>query len=225
MSDRWAAKCRLAIALAVPMLLGPAGGAIAAASRNATHGAGGRRSAANGETIVFFRHGEKPANGLGQLDCQGLNRALQLPAVLEKKFGKPYIIFAPDPADKVSDGGKDYYYVRPLATIEPTAIKFGMPVDTAFGYSQIAKLQSELLNSKYQSDLIFVVWEHKKMIELVQDIVKQGGGDPSKLPAWPDSEFDMILVVHVTQNGATFKATWDKEAEGLNGQSTQCPSK
>ena len=34
------------------------------------------------ETIVFVRHGEKPANGLGQLDCQGFNRALALPAVI-----------------------------------------------------------------------------------------------------------------------------------------------
>jgi len=34
------------------------------------------------ETIVFFRHGEKPSAGLGQLTCQGLNRALALPDVL-----------------------------------------------------------------------------------------------------------------------------------------------
>ena len=26
------------------------------------------------KTIVFFRHGEKPSGGLGQLTCQGLNR-------------------------------------------------------------------------------------------------------------------------------------------------------
>ena len=35
--------------------------------------------AAERETIVFMRHGEKPPEGLGQLDCQGLNRALALP--------------------------------------------------------------------------------------------------------------------------------------------------
>ncbi|MGA7384116.1 MAG: hypothetical protein WBW81_05330 [Methylocella sp.] len=28
------------------------------------------------ETIVLVRHGEKLGKGLGQLDCQGLNRAL-----------------------------------------------------------------------------------------------------------------------------------------------------
>ena len=41
------------------------------------------------QTIVFFRHGEKPSAGLGQLTCQGLNRALALPDVLIGKFGKP----------------------------------------------------------------------------------------------------------------------------------------
>ena len=30
------------------------------------------------QTIVFLRHGEKPASGLGQLTCQGLNRSLAL---------------------------------------------------------------------------------------------------------------------------------------------------
>lgn len=33
-------------------------------------------------TIVIIRHGEKPSAGLGQLSCQGLNRALALPQVL-----------------------------------------------------------------------------------------------------------------------------------------------
>ena len=28
------------------------------------------------ETLICIRHGEKPATGLGQLSCQGLNRAL-----------------------------------------------------------------------------------------------------------------------------------------------------
>jgi hypothetical protein len=31
------------------------------------------------ETIIFIRHGEKPLSGLGQITCQGLNRALALP--------------------------------------------------------------------------------------------------------------------------------------------------
>ena len=90
------------------------------------------------QTIVFVRHGEKPPEGLGQIDCQGLNRALALPQVLAKQYGKPDVIFAPDPRQRVRDQGQQYNYIRPLATIEPTAIRFGKPVQTTFGYKQIA---------------------------------------------------------------------------------------
>ena len=47
------------------------------------------------ETIVFLRHGEKPEKEIGQLNCQGLNRALALPRVLISKFGRPDYLFAP----------------------------------------------------------------------------------------------------------------------------------
>jgi hypothetical protein len=59
---------------------------------------------AEGETIVLLRHGEKPAGGLGQLTCKGLNRALALPSVLIGRFGKPGYIYAPNPSMQVNDG-------------------------------------------------------------------------------------------------------------------------
>lgn len=34
------------------------------------------------QTLVFLRHAEKPGEGLGQLNCQGLNRALDLATLL-----------------------------------------------------------------------------------------------------------------------------------------------
>ena len=80
---------------------------------------------------VLVRHGEKPDKGLGQLDCQGLNRALALPPVIAKTFGRPSAIFAPDPSRQKQDDGVSYDYVRPLATIEPTAIFFGLPVNAS----------------------------------------------------------------------------------------------
>src|SRR5579871_6767062 len=81
------------------------------------------------ETIVCIRHGEKPPGGLGQLTVRGLNRSLALPKVLLGKYGKPQFVFAPNPTEMV-DGKPGYYYVRPLATIEPTAIECGLPVNT-----------------------------------------------------------------------------------------------
>src|SRR5580704_4442324 len=108
------------------------------------------------ETIVMVRHGEKPAAGLGQLNCQGLNRALALPRVIESKYGKPDFIFAPDPAKEKNDGGTKYDYVRPLATIEPTAIYFGLPVNASIGFSKTDDLHAALLAPQYKSSLVVV---------------------------------------------------------------------
>ena len=108
------------------------------------------------ERIVFVRHGEKPALGLGQLDCRGLNRALALPGVIAKTWGKPDFIFAPDPAAEKKDAGVSYDYVRPLATIEPTAVLFGMPVDAHIGFADVAGLQAALEAPADRNALIVV---------------------------------------------------------------------
>jgi hypothetical protein len=84
------------------------------------------KSASVRETIVFIRHGEKPQKEFGQLSCQGLNRALALPEVLVSKFGQPDYVFAPAPSRQTTETREEYSYVRPLATIEPTAIRLGL---------------------------------------------------------------------------------------------------
>jgi hypothetical protein len=96
------------------------------------------------ETIVLVQHGEKPDKGLGQLDCQGLNRALALPPVIAKTFGRPSAVFAPDPSQQREDYGVSYDYVRSLATIELTAIFFELPVNASFGVSNTDGLRAAL---------------------------------------------------------------------------------
>jgi hypothetical protein len=176
-----------------------------------------------GETIVLLRHGEKPALGLGQLDCQGLNRALALPAVLLRQFGKPDYIFAPDPGQQVRDSGRYYNYVRPLATIEPTAIRLGMPVDTRFGFKDIAGLQRELLDSRYRDSLVFVAWEHHMLVELAGHILATVGGSPSVVPDWQDDDFDSIYILRLQRSGGQTAASFSHGHEGLNGRSMTCP--
>lgn len=50
------------------------------------------------QTLVFLRHAEKPGEGLGQLNCQGLNRALDLATLLPERFGKADYVFAANPS-------------------------------------------------------------------------------------------------------------------------------
>src|SRR5262245_65876914 len=81
------------------------------------------------ETIVFFRHAEKPSAGNGQLTCQGLNRSLALASVLVNRFGPADWGYAPNPSVKISDPAGSFFYVRPLATLEPAAIRSAISVN------------------------------------------------------------------------------------------------
>jgi broad specificity phosphatase PhoE len=175
------------------------------------------------ETIVLIRHAEKPADGLGQLDCQGLNRALALPPVLLKAFGKPAAIFAPNPAEQKIDNGIPYNYIRPLATIEPTAIAFGMPVHTDIGESQIDALGAQLELPDYRDAYVLVAWEHTEAMLLARTLMQQNGGDPNTVPKWLGSDFDSIYVLKIHRSGSARTASFELKHEGLNEQKTSCP--
>jgi hypothetical protein len=175
------------------------------------------------ETIVMVRHGEKPAAGLGQLNCQGLNRALALPVVLEKQFGKPVAIFASNPSEHKSDDGKMYDYIRPLATIEPTAIAYGMPVNADIGQSKIDELNKALIAPEYGNAYVLVGWEHTMAMNAARELMKQFGGDPAQVPDWKGSDFDSIYVVRIDRFGPVTKVRFQLGKEGLDGQPTTCP--
>ena len=174
------------------------------------------------QTIVFFRHGEKPAAGLGNLSCQGLNRAIALPNVLLSRFGTPNYLYAPDPSAKISDPGGSFYYVRPLATIEPVAIRAGVSVNTHYGYTDIASLEALLVTPAKASTTIFVSWEHEYLQKAVQDIMNRYGGGAA-VPAWVTGDFDSLYILHLNYTGGVISATFEKQAEGLNGLSATCP--
>ena len=173
------------------------------------------------QTIVFFRHAEKPASGLGQLTCQGLNRALALPTVLLSRYGTPAYLYAPNPATKIPDASGSYYYVRPLATIEPTAIRAAKSVNTSVGYTDVAGLESLLIRSSKDGTTTFVAWEHIYLQKVVQDLMNKYGGNVT-VPAWSSTDYDSIYVLHVTY-GSTITAQFHHDFEGLNGQATGCP--
>ncbi len=174
-------------------------------------------------TVVFIRHGEKPPAGLGQLDCQGLNRALALPAVVERMFAKPDAIFAPDPSGKNDDGGIAFDYVRPLATIEPTAIAFGLPVNASIRFPQRRALNAALEKALTQgrAKFVLVAWEHKVIAPVARALLAAHGGDPAAVPDWSGADFDSMYVVTIAANGGT--ANFAIQHEGLDGLPKSCP--
>ena len=176
------------------------------------------------ETIVLIRHGEKPKEGLGQLDCQGLNRALALPAVIQSAFGRPSAIYAPDPSQQKEDEGIPYDYVRPLATIEPTAISFGLPVITTFGFSNTDGVQAAIERPSNHNALVLISWEHKLIETIARGLLSAHGGDAALVPKWHGDDFDSMYIVTISWLGDGSKATFRHAFEGLNGQPTTCPN-
>jgi hypothetical protein len=174
------------------------------------------------ETILFVRHGEKPEQGLGQLSCKGLNRALALGGVIEKRYGRVDAVFAPDPSKQKPDGDTSYDYVRPLATVEPTAIRFGLPIQAGLGYDEIGKLREALLAPGYRNATVLVGWEHHKLNEMVPALILALGGDakPSK---WEGDDFDSIWRVTVEWANGKVHASFEAGKEGLDDQPDTCP--
>lgn len=175
------------------------------------------------ETIVCIRHGEKPPAGLGQLTCRGLNRALALPKVLLAKYGTPQFVFAPNPTQKAEGkSGRSYNYVRPLMTIEPTAIRCGLPVNTQFSFREIDGLAKELEKPEYQSATIFVAWEHDLLDQFVKNFVK-AHGNSTQVPEWPSKDFDTIFLLKITHSGGGETVSFTIDHEGLDNLSDDCP--
>lgn len=173
----------------------------------------------NIETIVFVRHGEKTPVEMGQLNCQGLNRSLLLPAYFQTHFAKPDYIFAPNPSVQL-DG---FSYVRALATIEPTAVNLGMPVNTQIGFDQPQLLMQTLIAPQYQSATIYVAWEHQNIVKIATLLLKKFNNN-STAPNWSDKDFDKVFVFEINWNHQPATVDFTTTSENLKHINTTCPN-
>ena len=156
------------------------------------------------QTVVIIRHGEKPEKG-ENLNCQGLNRSLKLPAVLYSKFGIPGSIYVPSLDNNVTTG-----HARMFETVIPLAAKYNIKINSQYAETDIAALAKEI---KRQRGVVLVVWQHS----IIPSIVRELGVESSNMH-WDDNDYDSIWIIHL-QNGIA-KITFDKE--GL-APSTACP--
>jgi hypothetical protein len=172
-------------------------------------------------TIVIIRHGEKPAQGLGQLTCQGLNRSLALAPLLLSRYGNPVAIYAPNPGLLKKDYGVAYAYVRPLATIEPLAIRAGLPVNLAWGMADIESLAAQVLAAQPGTQI--VAWEHHWGESLARLLLARLGGNPDDVPRWQDDDFDSAFVIRVGEDAKGLRrVSFSHEQEGLDGLPQSC---
>lgn len=130
--------------------------------------------------VVIIRHGEKPETG-DNLSCQGENRALQLPAVLHKKFNKPDYTYVPSLG--LSESTK---HARMLQTVTPFAIKYNLTVNSQFDEKDYSKVAADV---QKKTGTVLLVWEHSAIPHLAK---KMG---VKNLPVWQDNDFDSIWII------------------------------
>jgi len=141
--------------------------------------------------LVFIRHAERPEEG-DNLTCQGLNRSLQLPAVLYKKFGRPNNVYVP-----ALVMGEVTKRARMLQTISPFVIKYGLTVNSAYDEEDYKGVSHALLKEK---GTVLIVWEHKNIAPILEYL------DVKEDLKWPGDDFDSIWIVTIHNGKAIFTA-------------------
>ncbi|ERE19859.1 hypothetical protein [Pseudogulbenkiania ferrooxidans] len=181
--------------------------------------------AADTQTLIMLRHGEKPEGGYGQLSCKGLNRSLALIKTLPAKFGKADQIYAPSTASQKRDPAGTFNYIRPLATIEPTAIAQDLPVNTAFDMLAIDGLQQQLVNPLRHGKTVYIAWEHKQLREMAADIMRRYGGKDgaAQVPVWGKNDFDSLYVIDIDYGSGKPVTRFRHDKQGLNDVPDACP--
>ena len=179
------------------------------------------------QTLVFLRHAEKPAGGLGQLNCQGLNRAIDLATLLPEKFGKANYVFAANPTRNVEEGelNNSYSYIRPLMTISPSAIKLGLPVNINFSANDTSDLADELLQDKYHNSVIYTAWSHGYLPELINKVAGEAVGKKQKITEdWESGDYDSLFVLTLTWHNGKASLQSRSYKQGLDNGLQTCPT-
>ncbi|HEY0288002.1 MAG TPA: hypothetical protein VGC62_13465 [Pseudomonas sp.] len=179
------------------------------------------------QTLVFLRHAEKPDMGLGQLNCQGLNRAIDLSTLLPKEFGNANFIFAANPSRHVEEGEGDhsYSYLRPLMTVGPSAIKLGLPVNIDFAANDTSDLADELMRDKYHDATIYTAWSHGYLPELINKVAEEASGKKVRLlDDWVGDDFDSVSVLTLKWVNGKASLEYENYKQNLNDGAVGCPT-
>ncbi|WP_248919283.1 histidine phosphatase family protein [Pseudomonas entomophila] len=179
------------------------------------------------QTLVFLRHAEKPGEGLGQLNCQGLNRALDLATLLPERFGKADYVFAANPSRQVEEGSQDqsYSYIRPLMTITPSAIRLGLPVNIDYGANDTDDLAEELLRDKYRNATVYTAWSHGYLPELINTVAGKALGEKRVITEnWSGDDFDTLYVLTLTWRDGKASLLSRNVRQGLDHGAHGCPT-
>jgi hypothetical protein len=154
--------------------------------------------------VILIRHAEKPEYG-GDLNCQGMNRARLLPALLYSRFGLPSTTYIPAPPKKDPTRRSRMYQ-----TIMPFVDKYHLTLNSAYEEKDFTGIARDILSKK---GTILVVWDHSRL----PGVARALGIRDDELN-WRSEDYDGIWII--TFHGG--KASLTREKEGLK-PSTACP--
>jgi hypothetical protein len=154
--------------------------------------------------IVLIRHGEKPEKG-NNLTCKGLNRSLQLPAVINKKFGVPDYVYVP-----ALTLGEKTKHARMFETVVPLATKYNLNIDSKFEETDSTGVAKDIIAKK---GTVLVVWEHKALISIIHAL------GVTYTTEWKGDNYDTIVIITFKDG----KPVVTMDSEGLN-PSDDCPN-
>lgn len=155
----------------------------------------------SGLKVVIIRHAEKPVKG-DNLDCQGLNRSISLPALLYSKFGIPAFVYVP------SIGlGESTKHSRMFQTIIPMAVKYNLTINSRYEERDSAGIANDILK---KTGTVLVVWEHKAIPGIVESL-----GIHDLFLKWNEEDYESIWIISFP-GGVPVLA---KDKEGLNPSS------
>lgn len=147
--------------------------------------------------LVFIRHAERPEDG-NNLTCKGLNRSLQLPAVLTKKFGKFSAVYVP-----ALNLGERTKRARMFQTVTPLAVKYNLDINSYYDEEDYKHIGKALLSEK---GTILIAWEHNNIDSIVEYL------GVKSVKKWPGADYDSIWIV-TFPNGS---AQLSKDKQGIN---------
>jgi hypothetical protein len=154
--------------------------------------------------VVLIRHAEKPKKG-DNLTCQGLNRSLEIPAMLHARFGVPAFTYVP--AIGLGDSTK---HSRMFQTVIPFAVQYNLALNSKFSEGDSTGIAGDIFQKK---GTVLIVWEHKRISSIARALgIRE---EPLK---WDDDDYDSIWVISYAHGMAKLTRT----SEGLK-PAPACP--
>lgn len=133
--------------------------------------------------ILLMRHAEKPADAKDpSLSGEGSVRAQKLADYIPQTFGDIHSFFA---------SAISKHSARPYDTLEPTATRLGVRIDTTYADQDYAALAAELIgDQRYAGQRIAIAWHHGNIPSLADALGAPKGTYPDP---WDPRVFDLIL--------------------------------